>query len=50
MSYLLETAKTKSGIVKGLNQLYSECIVPYKLNFPLMISKNHEFYANKTRL
>jgi hypothetical protein len=32
LSYLLESVKTKSGIAKGLNALYSRCIAPYDIN------------------
>ena len=50
LSHLLTAAKTKKGVVKGLNELYNKCIQPYNLNFSLLISKNHEFYVNKGKL
>lgn len=37
----MESAKSKYGIVKGLNELYNKCIQPYQIDFSLLISKNH---------
>ena len=50
LNHLLNNAKTKLGIVKGLNELYNECILPKDLNFNLAINKNFDFYINKHKL
>jgi hypothetical protein len=47
---LLNIAKSKDGIVKGLNLLYNTFIAPENLNFSLVISKNYDFYINKNKL
>lgn len=50
LNHLIDAAKTKSAVVKGLNQLYNECIQPHSLNFSLVIGKYYDFYLNKNKL